>query len=72
VIGQIALGALNLVLQHLGMRKMLKQRDNVGKRFVERQDIEIAGLCKTGMQPVEKGMRHLVGDMSGGVPLISG
>ncbi len=59
---EVALGAADGRLHHLAMAEMLKDRDEIGKAFVEAEDVRPARLAKMGAQTVEQRMRDLVRD----------
>ena len=59
---QIAARLAELMAQYLREGKMLEERDNVGKRFVERQHVPVARLDEARVQPVQQRVRGLVSD----------
>jgi imidazolonepropionase-like amidohydrolase len=60
--GQVAAGAGDLVAQHAGIGKVLKERDQVGERLVKRQHVGVHGLVEAGVHAVQQRVRDLVGD----------
>ncbi len=48
--------------QRLRQREVLEQRDDVGERLVEGEDVRIGGLAEASVQAVEQGVRRLVRD----------
>src|SRR5882724_11569541 len=60
-VAQIAANAAYLVLKDTRQRKMLEQRDYVGKRFVEGQHIEVRGFYQPAGHAVQEGMRRFMG-----------
>ena len=59
---QIASRALDLVEQQAGQREVLKDRDDVGERFVKRDHVGVARIQHAPMHAVEDGVGHLVRD----------
>ncbi len=49
---QIAACFGNLMTQNFGKSKMLKKRDNIGKRFVKRERVRVTCLYKSAVHSV--------------------
>lgn len=60
-VAHIAADAAYLVFKDTRQRKMLEQRDDVGKRFVEGQHIEVGGFHQPTGHAVQEGMRRFMG-----------
>ena len=59
---QVAARPGDLVRQHFRKREVLKERDDVGEGFVERQDVRVGRLHEVLVEAVEQRMRRLVRD----------
>jgi hypothetical protein len=59
---EIAARPRYLVAEHLGKAEVLKQRDDVGECFVERESVRTGRLDEPPVHPVEEGVRCLVCD----------
>jgi hypothetical protein len=59
---QIAASLFDLVSQGFGETEMLEQSHDVGKRFMEGENVGIGPLRETRVQAIEQGVRGLVGD----------